>query len=235
MIINVDTAEGESGSRQDLELLQFVDAVNIALGGHAGDPQWSRELARMAGQERIRVHLHPGYPDRQNFGRVVVDLPWHELASSLSRQRAVLPDIKTCKFHGALYNEASHNDVLAQHLVNWCVREGIEALLAPPFSSLADAARERGLSVLREGFADRRYEQSNGEIQLAPRNEIGAVIGNIADAVAQVASIVEEGMVPVGAAKRTWPCDTVCLHGDSPRAVELARELRQYLDAARRT
>ncbi|MEL7335754.1 MAG: LamB/YcsF family protein, partial [Planctomycetota bacterium] len=116
--INVDLGEVEDAIRQAAEVIPWVDSVNVALGGHAGSPEVAREICALANPAGVAVHLHPGYPDRSGFGRRHMEMPRDELLYSLSQQRDVLPDIKVCKFHGALYNGADQDAALAATLLD---------------------------------------------------------------------------------------------------------------------
>ena len=206
-----------------------MGAINIACGGHAGNPAWSRELAARALDHGVRVHLHPGYPDRAGFGRRPMDISWTELANSLREQRAVLPDTSVLKLHGALYNKAAHDACLAEQIADWCVEEGIREMVTMPETIGEKVAKERGITVLREAFADRRYVQRSGGLALQSRSDLGAVLHTCTEVVAQARSIVEQQCVTV-ADGRVFPvaCDTICLHGDGPDALVLAQALKAW-------
>ncbi|NND98270.1 MAG: hypothetical protein HKN47_13170 [Pirellulaceae bacterium] len=228
-IINVDAGEGSPGSQVDLELLENVDAVNIALGAHAGNPTWSRELAARAVASGKRVHLHPGYPDREGFGRRSMQISWSELSDSLSVQRDVLPDVATCKFHGAIYHQAGNDRAMADQLTQWCIDHNISEILTPDASELALSAKSRGINVLREAFVDRRYRLADGRLQLQPRSEPGAIIDDVESAIAQAERIILQQEVElVDHSVHPISCDTLCLHGDALHAVELSKALRDW-------
>ena len=146
LIVNVDAGEHDD-HQLDLDLLQYVDALNIALGAHAGDPTWSRELAKRAVESGKHVHLHPGFPDRECFGRVELDIPWSELAESLTAQRAVLPGVTACKFHGAIYNRSIVDAKFARRLVQWCNENDIDRLVTMDGGCLAGVAQDSGITV----------------------------------------------------------------------------------------
>ena len=228
--LNVDAGEGDAKSTRDLALLPHIDAINIALGAHAGDPAWSRELADRALAMNKTVFLHPGYPDRPNFGRVEMNLPWQQLSESLSQQRDVLPNITGCKFHGAIYNRSTVDRDFADHVVAWCQTASIDTVVAPGDSCMADAAAQAGITVVREAFIDRRYVLRDGRLALASRNEEGAVIASRGEALAQVLRIMRGGVVVLAdATEYPITCDTICLHGDHEGAVELAKMVREWI------
>ncbi len=227
MLINVDI--GESENELEFQLLQNVDLVNIALGAHAGSPAWSRQLYRLAMKSGKQVALHPGYPDRDGFGRRDLRLPWPTLLDSLNQQHAVLPDVTRCKFHGAIYNQAVVDDAFAKRLATWCDDSGITQIVTPPHSSLALAASSRGISVLREGFVDRRYQFTKDRLTLASRDDAAAVIEEVDDAMTQANQIADHDRVrTIDGTTHPLQCDTLCFHGDSAHAIELSQRLRQW-------
>ena len=231
MIVNVDAGEGEAGNAKDLAFLDHVDALNLALGGHAGDPGWTRELATIAMDRGLRVHLHPGVPDRASFGRVMpAAMSWPDLARSLAQQRAVLPGVSCCKFHGALYNCSTVDRVVAERLVQWSLDEGLEELLVFPGGELEKVAQAAGLRVLREAFADRAYcrHDGNKNLVLAQRGVSGAVLDEVESALDQARNILGRGSVKLlDGGEAVIACETLCLHGDGEVAVELAARLRK--------
>jgi UPF0271 protein len=234
ILLNADAAEGRPESPEDLELLEAVDVLNLALGGHAGEPAWTRALAHRAEARGVRVLLHPGYPDRAAFGRRDTVLPWPELSRALERQRAVLPEVSGCKFHGSLYSQAMADASLAARLVQWSIQNGITLLVALPDSALERRAREAGLEVWREAFADRAYTRRDGPLRLLPRSEAGAVHTELETAFAQAVRILDAGEVPLREGVAVpLTCETLCLHGDGPYAVALARRLRAHLGGGR--
>lgn len=227
--INADIGEGRPGNSIDLQLMEHVDTANIALGAHAGDPAWSRDLAARAAELKKSVSLHPGYPDREGFGRRKMDIPFDTLRVSLDRQRAVLPNVDSCKFHGAIYNEATIDRAFAADLIGWCVDQGIVQVIAPDASCLAIAAMAAGIKVVREAFVDRRYTHDGDRLVLVGRSDPNALITEIKDAIDQANDIVNKGCVAlINGDERVIRCDTLCLHGDSDLAIELAQALRQW-------
>jgi len=225
-LINVDAGEREFGDTLDLEFLKYVGEVNIALGGHAGTPLWSKELAKQALDVGCMVNLHPGYPDREGFGREVMDMTQLQLTDALSRQREVLSDVASCKFHGALYNQAMVDRALAELLVEWASNEGVEQLLVMPDSVLEAVAKEVGISARREGFLDRRYERKEGGLCLMSRTQDGAVFHTVDQCLSQYSGIAERSAVQLEEGE--WcpiSVQTCCLHGDGEVGLEVARQI----------
>ncbi len=229
--LNCDCGEG---SGQDAAIMPFVTSVNIACGGHAGDAGTMRETARLAREHGVEIGAHPGYEDRENFGRQVVRLDQGEARALLRRQLDALREVTPfthVKPHGAFYNEAARDPALAREMAE-AVREWDASLLlfALAESALASAGRAAGLRVAEEAFADRAYLQDGS---LAPRSQPGAVIEDEEQAVGQALMLVTEGRVrAVGGSLVAVRADTLCLHGDGIHAAAFARRLREALTAA---
>lgn len=230
MELNIDAGEREKNCELDLQLLECADALNIALGGHAGNATWSQQLAKQANDAGCVVHLHPGYPDRENFGRIERAMDWAELSESLSQQREVLPEVTICKFHGALYNQAVVQQELAARLVEWSVQQGIETLLTPDQSALFHQAVNAGLRLKREGFADRQYTQKDGQLQLVSRKQQGSLITQYEKLQQQVEQLMSHQQVrTIEGDEVPLVCETLCLHGDHPEAISNARKLKTWI------
>jgi UPF0271 protein len=230
--INVDMGERGFAHPEDLELLSLVNRVNLAVGGHAGDKRTALDFQKRAMDLGVMVSAHPSYPDREHFGRRNLEISMEDLISSLSQQCGILEDVRSVKFHGALYNQAWVDDDLARSLAQWCVKEGYEEVLCPPGSFLERRCSDEGISVLREGFSDRAYIQTiAGEIALMPRGESAAVLSN-EKALRQVQDGYLKGRVPLAGKKGLWfdgEWDTWCIHSDRPGAVVLASLVREWL------
>lgn len=236
--INCDIGERGPLHDGDRRLMDYVHIANLACDGHAGDRETVEAFRRLAAERGVGVSAHLSYPDKPNFGRASMALPEAELTAALDAQLALLPGAKLVKFHGALYNDACRDAALAETLAGWLMRNDIGAILAPADSELAAAAGRLGITVLREAFADRRYawDAATGRLALAPRKH-GGVITDVNEALAQAEEIIKRGRVSVSGdpANPDWrpiKADTVCIHSDSPIALELARGLRAALDAA---
>lgn len=229
--LNVDLGEG---SAHDEELIALASSANIACGGHAGDESAMRAAVSACRIHGVAIGAHPGYEDRENFGRVPMILPPDQVADLVSRQIERLSAISTIhhvKPHGALYNQADKDPDLAAAVVRGVVRMMSGCVFyAPPAGALAAAAQAAGLIVHAEGFADRSY-QENGA--LVPRSEAGAVIEDLGAAVAQAMEIaVKQGVETVSGTWIPLPARTLCVHGDGAEAVALLRNIRSTLEAA---
>lgn len=238
--LNADLGElpGEEGRALDAAILSAVTRCNVACGGHAGDEASMRATVRAAKAAGVQIGAHPSYPDRENFGRRSLDLAPDTLAASLREQISALAtvardegaDIVHLKPHGALYNDAAANAELSGIIVHAARQAGIDEVLGPPDSALAEAARAVGLRFIAEGFADRSYEPSGA---LTPRSVPGAVISDPASVGANALRMAMEGSViaRTGDVLRLGIA-TICLHSDTPGAADHALHIRAALEAA---
>ncbi|MRH86322.1 5-oxoprolinase subunit PxpA [Nocardia sp. SYP-A9097] len=238
--LNSDLGEGFGAYRMgdDAAMLDVVTSANIACGFHAGDPSIMRRTCALAVEKGVRIGAHVGYRDLPGFGRRAMavtpadlrDETLYQLGSLDAFARAAGDRVRYVKPHGALYHAAAADPALANAIVT-AMREfdSALALLGPAGTEMESAARAAGTPFLGEGFADRAYTP---EGLLAPRGLPGAVLAPD-EAVAQALSIarsgkattVDGGTVAVSAA-------SICVHGDSPAAVEMARRIRAALDEA---
>ena len=233
MTLNCDLGERGVAHPVDVVLVGLADVANIACGGHAGDAtsvRFYRDLAELKG---VAVCAHLSYPDRDGFGRSHVELPVERLLASLDEQKRLLEDISMVKLHGALYNESCSTPSLAAALAEWMRTRGVASVLTMPLSELASRATEAGLRVISEAFVERRYRLSpeGGKLVLVDRSREGAVIRDLEAALEQARVIVLEGRVlDEEGLWRALRAETLCIHSDSPIALELARRVRALLD-----
>ena len=219
---------GEGAPRED-EIWPLIDRANVACGGHAGDDDSMRIAAERAIVHGVILGAHPSYPDREHFGRRSMQMSPDALRASLAAQIAALrffAPVHHVKPHGALYNDAHKDRALADVIVSAMDRE--MALVAPDRSQMAIAARAAGIQVIREAFADRRYEPDGS---LTPRKIAGSTL-TIEEAVAQTVLILNEGVVVArDHARVEIVCDTICIHADMEGAVERLRAIRNAISA----
>jgi UPF0271 protein len=234
--LNCDLGEGAPG---EAELMPLVTSANIACGGHAGDDGTMRASVALANQYRVAIGAHPGYEDREHFGRRELKLSGWEVGDLVQCQtRRLLAitqelgvSLRHVKPHGALYNQAARDSVLAEAVIDAVVALDPQIILvAPAGSLLLSTARQRGVPALSEVFADRTY-QADGF--LTPRTRPDALIVEESAAVAQVIRFVREGKVrSVQGTDLSLEADTVCVHGDGLHALAFVRALRRELTAA---
>lgn len=227
MSIDLSADLGEGSPRED-EVWPLITSANVACGGHVGDEHSMREAARLARKYNVRLGAHPSYPDRDHFGRRSLDIAPDALRASLRAQLDALKthaDVHHVKPHGALYNDAHKNRALAETIVS--VLDEHTALVAPDHSQMAAAARAAGIRVIREAFADRRYEPDGS---LTPRSIAGSTL-TIEEAAAQAKMLVRENAVIARDGSRlALNFDTICVHADAEGAVERLRSIRATLD-----
>ena len=229
--LNCDLGEGAG---HDAELMPLITSANIACGAHAGDDATMRSAVALAQRHGVAVGAHPGFADRENFGRQELNLSGAAIAALVTTQIAALArfgPLRHVKPHGGLYNLAARDPAVAQ-AVAAAVRAADPTLVLFGLagSELVRAGRAAGLQVAEEGFADRTYQRDGS---LTPRSRPEALIGDEEAAVAQVLRMVREGRVrATDGTEVALRADTVCVHGDGTRAVAFARRLRQELTQA---
>lgn len=235
VLLNCDLGEGEAGATT-AQLLELVDLANIACGGHAGDGETMRSAVRLALERGVRTGAHPGWPDRENFGRAAVEVNARDMTRLLGEQVGALRRVAAAegavvghvKLHGALYHLCEERGDLAEACVDWMESdlEGVP-LVAAAGGLLHAVAEARGVPVLREIFAERGYAD---EARLLPRGEEGAVIGDPAVVARRISEWQATGRLEVGNGKK-WlvEAETVCVHADSPASTEIARAVGAVL------
>jgi UPF0271 protein len=236
---NSDLGEGAG---TEMALMPLITSANIACGGHAGNENTMRATVELAIKNRVAIGAHPGYPDRERFGRVAMDIPARELIESVRRQVDSLIAIASrmgarvthVKAHGALYNQGERDATVARNVIF-----GVQAatgghelvIVAPPGSAMLQEASGVGMKVAREGFVDRAYEP-DGTLQ--SRSVAGSVLIDPADAARQAISLVKDGGVTaVDGSFIKLAVDTLCVHGDTPGAPDIARAVRDALAKAK--
>lgn len=223
----------------DATMLSLVSSANVACGGHASDPETMFETLTLAKANGVRVGAHPGYNDREGFGRRVIPMAPEEIARMCVAQIGALQALAALvgtkvtyvKPHGALGNLAARDADVAQAI---CVAvkqlDPSLAILAISGAQLEVAARNTGLDVYSEIFADRGYLSSG---QLVPRGQDGAMIHDAGEAADRLLAFLDTGKMPVIDGDPI-PLDahSICVHGDGPAAVAMARDIRKKLQAA---
>jgi UPF0271 protein len=219
-------------------LMASLTSVNIACGGHAGDEHTMKTTVEQALHWKLAIGAHPGYPDRVNFGRLELKLLAREIADSVYEQVRGLAEIAgRCgaqlahvKPHGALYNQAVRNSGLAGAIAEGVARWTRDVVLVGLAGSpMLDIFREAGFAVAAEAFADRRYEPDGA---LRSRKFEDALIRDPEEAGQQATSIVErKAVIAIDGSEVAVDAQTICIHGDTPGAPEIAaavaRTLRQ--------
>jgi len=220
-------------------LLRSITSANVACGGHAGDEQTMKATIEQALRAGVAIGAHPGYPDRENFGRVELKLPPKQIATSVFEQVCALAEVaEQCgarvthvKPHGALYNQAVRNRELAEAIAEGVARWRRDVVLVGLAGSpMLGAFREAGFAVAAEAFADRRYERDG---TLRSRKFDDALIRNPEEAAWQALGIVERGVVIASdGSEVAVEAQTICIHGDTSGAVQIAAAVARALRKA---
>jgi len=223
MDLNCDMGELEDAAHE-AALMQYVTSANIACGSHAGDEATMERTARLALEHGVRIGAHPSYPDRANFGRIEMELADDAIERTVREQierlekvvRRLGAAITHVKPHGALYNVAARNERVAhaigRAIIAWNPHIPLFGLLGSP---CLEWWRAIGLNSVAEAFADRRYEPDGS---LRSRKFSDALITNPTEAAAQAARFAREGKA-----------QTLCVHGDTPGAIEILKACRAAL------
>ncbi len=218
--LNADLGEGCPNDRM---LLGLVTSASIACGAHAGDPEVIRQTLVDARDRGVAVGAHPGYPDREHFGRREHTITSDAVTTMILEQVAFLVElaaevgiaIRFLKPHGALYNQAQRQDEIARGVLDAAAELGLP-LLGQPDTLLERLSSGRGVRYIAEGFPDRRYRDDGS---LVSRSEPDAILHDPAEMEDQLLRLVAGDRVA-----------TLCIHGDDPRAVDNARLVRESLE-----
>ncbi|MGP3535892.1 5-oxoprolinase subunit PxpA [Microbacterium sp. RD1] len=238
--LNADLGETIGGvpTADDEALFAVVSSANVACGGHAGDADSMREAVARAARHGVAVGAHPSYDDPGNFGRLRHDPPSAELRETVATQVQALvaagADLRYVKPHGALYHaitvDAAQADAVAAAVADVSARIGRALPILGLGGEIVRAAREAGMPFVAEAFLDRGYTAGGG---LVPRGEAGALLDDPRRVAERAVRFVREGVVDaVDGTVIEARASSLCLHGDSPAAVAMARAVRSALDAA---
>jgi 5-oxoprolinase (ATP-hydrolysing) subunit A len=220
MILDLNADLGE-GSGHDAAMLAIVTSANVSCGFHAGDAETVRATLEDAARRGVVVGAHPGYEDREHFGRREQILTEKQVATRLFHQVGALTglaricrvELRYLKLHGALYHQATRDHVYARPAVAVAFLNNFQ-VLGLPGSELATACDKVAVPFVAEGFLDRRYRADGS---LVPRSESDAMMSDVNESVEQVLQLASRGV------------RSVCIHGDTPGAVEFAIEAKAKL------
>ena len=239
--LNSDMGEGFGHWRMgdDAALLDVITSANIACGFHAGDPDVMAETMRLAAKNGVGIGAHPGFADLKGFGRRRLNIGADELGNMIAYQlgaaegvaKSVGAKIRHFKLHGALANMCAEDATLAKTCYSAALRVNPEIILMVLAETAQQAVvQELGANWAGEIFADRAYED---DATLVDRSKAGAVLHDADMAAERILDMLREDAIIAESGKRIpAKIDTICLHGDTPEAVEMARALRTKLSAA---
>lgn len=237
--LNCDLGEatGAGAIEHDRRMMEYVTSINVACGAHAGDPDTMRATVRSARAAGVSVGAHPGFADREGFGRRDIELTSEEIENLVLAQLGALAAIARVeemtlshvKPHGALYNMAGRDRRVADAIVQAVA--GFDRslpLVALTGSVMVDAGRDAGLDVVPEVFADRAFEADG---TLVSRQRPGAVIHEPERMIERAVRMVRDGSVAaIDGTPLELSGETICVHGDTPGAANLAMTLRRGLE-----
>lgn len=231
--INADVGEGIGN---ESELIPLLSSCNIACGGHAGSLETMSKCVKLALENHVKIGAHPSFPDKTNFGRKVMTMSYSTLFQVIKNQidklvhvigneQATLNHIKP---HGALYNLASKDKVTANVIIDVIKSTPLPLKLYVPYGSvISELAIKEDIPIIYEVFADRVY---NDDLSLVSRDQKDAVISNIDIMSNHVFEMIMTNKVTtLNGMKVAIKANTICIHGDNPRALELLKQLRENL------
>ena len=238
--LNADLGEHDGdGYPRDIALLDLASSANIACAEHAGSPEVLRRTIALALERGVSIGAHPGYPDREGFGRRELHLPADTIIAAYDRQLDRIAEscekggarMTYVKPHGALYNRAASDRDLAERIaMATAAFDSSLVLLTLPRSALAVAAAAQGLTVAREAFADRAYMPDGS---LVPRDQPGATLENPAAAAERAARIaLDRSVEAIDGSTIAIEADSLCVHGDGENALEMMSAVRAELERA---
>ena len=217
----------------DEDIMPYITSANIACGFHAGDANSMLATIRLAKKYGVAVGAHPSWPDMEGFGRWEMSLPAEEVEALVLYQigalhaiaKAESVELRHVKLHGALYNQAAKDQILANAIAGAVKRfSGNLILVGLAGSELVRAGIEVGLRVANEGFPDRSY---NPDGTLVSRKQANAIIVSPEEVAAHAVKLIQEGILFEG---KHVKIDTLCLHGDHPEATQNAKLVRAALE-----
>ncbi|QLE02994.1 5-oxoprolinase subunit PxpA [Galbibacter sp. BG1] len=235
IIINCDLGEGTNNEEA---LMPYIQACNIACGGHTGDEVSMRSVMQLAKKHEVKIGAHPSYPDTENFGRLSLNISEEELIETIQSQLQVFEEIafkeniewQHIKPHGALYNDLAKDEKLTNTFLKAIEKYKQNMNLYVPYGSIiAEEAKKQGFKILYEAFADRAY---NDDRSLVSRKLPNSVLTNKNEILNQVANIAEEGFVwSVQRNRVPIKATTFCVHSDTENSEDIVKFLYSNLQA----
>ena len=219
------------------QLMDYITSINIACGGHAGDYNLMKAMIRMGIEKNVTIGAHPGYPDKENFGRKIMVMNPPDIMDTIMKQienlfeiaAAEKTELQHVKPHGALYNQAAKSSTIA-HAIGLAVKKIDPQLTIVGLSDslMIDTWKEMGLNVAGEAFADRAYEADGS---LRNRELENALITNPTQAAKQAMMIIKSGeIISMDGNILSINAQTICIHSDTPNALAIAKAVKNVKD-----
>ncbi len=224
MLINCDIGERGVAHEVDDMLMEYIDIANIACGGHAGDIESIGYYTRLAKKHGVKTTAHLSYPDKENFGRHIMQISETELLKDLEQQYNLIGGVESVKLHGALYNKVNIDEALADTLARWMKQQGVKEVLTPHLSALDLACKVHSITSIHEAFLDRRYIFQEGRLLLAPRSLPDALIEDVDEALLQYEGF-KKGHIFIKDKPHSIKAQTLCIHSDSTHALDILKAL----------
>lgn len=230
--INCDVGEGVGN---EASLMPYISSCNISCGAHAGSVTVMDEVIGLAKKNKVKIGAHPSFPDRENFGRMVMDIAPETLQKSIEEQilllkeRADLQEVNLhhIKPHGALYNLIAKDKVMAKLVIRAIQNTCPDLFLYVPYNSvIAEEALKNNIQIQYEAFADRNY---NEDLTLVSRNQENALITNKEDVFTHIKRMIVAQQVQTIGGVKDIIVDTICVHGDTENAVVLVSYIHAKL------
>ena len=236
--INSDLGEfqNEEQLTNELNILNYISSCSIACGGHAGDFNSIKTIIEACKEHNIAIGPHPSYPDKEGFGRRMIDIESKDLENSIRDQinlflkvsDSLSIPVRHVKLHGRLYNEVSKSEVLSNLFINLIDSFKCDfSVIGPAESLLGQMLEDKDIHFIAEAFIDRTYKE---DLTLVDRSEEGSVLISVEEQINQARSIVcDEKIMSNNNKILTLKAETLCIHGDSPNSLEVAKALTNML------
>jgi len=231
--INCDVGEGIGN---EIDLMPYISSCSIACGAHAGTKETIIETIKLALRHNVKIGAHPSFPDKENFGREVMDITPEDLQVSIENQIKLVKDsverlggeLHHIKAHGALYNVSAVNKKIAQIIVNVVKKMTNDVFLYVPYNSVIQSlAIKNNLKIKVEAFADRNY---NTDLTLVSRKNVNALITDSKILIPHLLKMItEQKLISVGGVEVEIMADTFCIHGDNPNVKNLLKFVHKKL------
>ena len=235
--INSDLGEYRNDTQlnNELNILSYISSCSIACGGHIGDFNSIKTIIKACKERGVAIGPHPSFPDKEGFGRRMIDISLRDLEKSIREQIVLFLEVADSlstpvshiKLHGRLYNEVSKSEELSSlfiSLVNSFEEEF--PIIGPASSLLGQMLEEKGMTFIPEAFIDRAY---NKDLTLVDRSQEGSIIATVEDQINQARSIVCDQRIVSNNISLKIKAKTLCIHGDHPNSLEVAKALRGML------